>query len=234
MKVLAGACIARSTRILQWVYDRLAVSTSPTPADLIFVLAGKMERKEYGLKLYRAGFAQRLLLSVGRFEVSKMWRLDSRLATDLIAERGRTPPEQRHFFCLIDLRRTLIYKPDLPKWNTYGEALALREYLAREPVTSAIVVSTDIHIRRVALAFEKVFRHSTVKFTYCAVPECWSSVSKNQWWARRDDRTYVIAETVKTAIYRVILLLPEFAIRAGMRLWPDQSRRPSGGDSMVR
>ncbi len=58
--------------MLDWLYNRLTKKDALAPADLIFVLAGKMERKHYGLELYRAGFAKQLLLSVGRFEVSKM------------------------------------------------------------------------------------------------------------------------------------------------------------------
>ena len=58
--------------MLYWLYERLTRNDDPAPADLIFVLAGKMERKRYGLELYRARSAKRLILSVGRFEVSKL------------------------------------------------------------------------------------------------------------------------------------------------------------------
>lgn len=44
-----------------------------TPAHLIYATAGKMERKDYGLELYQVGLLPRLVLGVGRFEVSKMY-----------------------------------------------------------------------------------------------------------------------------------------------------------------
>jgi len=204
--------------LLLWLYERLTRVDAPRPADLIFVLAGRMERKQYGLELYRAGFADRLLLSVGRFEVSKMPRLSFDHAAELIAERDRTAPEQRHFFCDIDARRTVIHKPALRRWNTYGEALGLREHLSHEAVTRIIVVSTDIHLRRVALAFDQVFRGSAVEFQYCPVLASQSSVWKEGWWTRPADRKYVISETVKLAAYRAILLMPEFMIRHCMGL----------------
>ena len=203
---------------LQRLYERLTRNDVPAPADLIFVLAGKMERKQYGLDLYHAGVAKRLLLSVGRFEISKMPGLQLGCAQELIAQRDRTPPAQRHFFCQIDATEQRISKPQLRRWNTYGEALAVRAHLAREPAARVIVVSTDIHLRRVALTFEKVFRRSVVSFQYCPVPAGRSSLSSQGWWTRRLDRDYVTKETVKLAAYRAILLMPEFVIRYGMRL----------------
>src|ERR1035441_3224688 len=64
------SCLHRLYRCLTW-------NDSVEAVDLIFVMAGRMERKQYGLELYRAGIAPRLILSVGRFEVSKMSRLRS-------------------------------------------------------------------------------------------------------------------------------------------------------------
>ena len=204
--------------MLNWLYNRLTKKDAPCPADLIFVLAGKIERKRYGLELYRAHFAKQLLLSVGRFEVSKVPGLSITSSSELIAKRDLTPPEERHFFCQIDARQIRIYNPKLCIWNTYGEALGLRDHLANEPASRVIVISTDIHLRRVALAFEKMFRGSAVEFQYCPVPERQSSVSKNQWWTRADDRNYVLSETLKLACYGLILLLPDFAVRRCMRL----------------
>ena len=85
--------------LLLRLYERLTLRDAPTPADLIFVMAGRMERKQYGLELYRAGLAPRLVLSVGRFEVSKMYKVDLEhtLVEELIALRNKTRPEQRHF-----------------------------------------------------------------------------------------------------------------------------------------
>ena len=199
--------------LLQWLYERLARTDTAQKADLIFVLAGRMERKHYGLDLYRAGLAPRLLLSVGRFEVSKMAALPCDFSTELIAQRNRTAPERRHFFCDLSPSATRISTVDLPRWSTYGEALGLREYLAGDPARKVILVSTDIHLRRIALAFEKVFANSAVSFQYCPVPAALSSLGKNRWWTRRADRNYVMRETWKFAGYRVILLLPHLFVR---------------------
>lgn len=209
------------TDMLDWLYQRLTRTDRPQKADLIFVLAGKMERKQYGLHLYQSGLAPRLLLSVGRFEVSKMPKLPFEFSAELIAQRERTAPERRHFFCDVSPTATRIRAVDLPRWSTYGEALGLREYLGGDAVRDVILVSTDIHLRRVALTFEKVFIGSAVKFQYCPVPAALSSLEKAGWWTRRDDRSYVMRETAKLAAYRIILSLPHVIVRYLMRLKRD-------------
>jgi hypothetical protein len=177
-----------------------------------------MERKRYGLGLYDAGVAKGLLLSVGRFEVSKMHALHVPFIEELIAKRNETPPEHRHFFVEIDQHGVRIARPMLLRWNTYGEVLGLREYLGDEPVKKIIVVSTDIHLRRTAIALRHVFAGSGVQFRYCPVPQPQSSVSKNRWWTRLEDSRYVISEMVKLIGYQAILLLPESMIRRCMGL----------------
>lgn len=203
---------------LHWLSNRLTLDDLPAPADLIFVFAGKMERKAYGLGLYRSGIAGRLLLSVGRFEVSKMQALRLPFFGELISKRDATPPDQRHFFCELDGQGTHIRIPRLQVWNTYGEALGLRDYLAATPTKRVIVVSTDIHLRRIALIFRKVFRGSGIVFLYCPVSQAQTSVAKGRWWTRREGRRYVISETVKLIVYRAIFLLPESVIRSLMML----------------
>src|SRR5262245_882793 len=54
------------------LYESLTLTDQVQTVDLIVVMAGRMERKQYGLHLLRAGLTPRLILSVGRFEVSKM------------------------------------------------------------------------------------------------------------------------------------------------------------------
>src|SRR5215469_4373168 len=54
---------------LEGLWDYLDVSDSPEPSDVIFVLAGRSERKIYGLQLFNQNLAPWLILSVGRYEV---------------------------------------------------------------------------------------------------------------------------------------------------------------------
>jgi len=169
-----------------------------------------MERKAYGLQLYRAGIAPRLLLSVGRFEVSKMRGLELEGTEDLIAVRDATPPEERHFLVHIGSSGMQIEKLRLPRWSTYGEALGLRTFLDKQAVHRVLVISTDIHLRRVALSFRKAFQGTRFKFVYCPVPR------GVQW--HQADFQYVVQELFKLAGYRALLSLPPRATRLLMQL----------------
>ena len=176
-----------------------------------------MERKPYGLELYRAGFAPRLLLSVGRFEVSKMRAVDFQSVDELIAQRDRTVPDERHFFCEMSASGTRIEQLKLPQWNTYAEVVALREFLKPDMPRSLMVISTDVHLRRVAMVFKRVFREVPIEAHYCPVPPHSSTLRKGEWWMRQDDRHYVLKEAIKLVAYRAILSLPEGMIRRIMR-----------------
>jgi uncharacterized SAM-binding protein YcdF (DUF218 family) len=177
-----------------------------------------MERKCYGLELYRTGLAPRLTLSVGRFEVSRMSTLDQPVRDELISLRDRTWPADRHFFIDMENSGVHIEKVMLSRWSTYGEALAFRRCWQVRKAKRVMVVSTDVHLRRTALAFAEVFRGEPVEFHYCPVPSGFGFVQKSRWWTRRDDRRFVLREWVKLAGYRAILWAPAWAIRHLMRL----------------
>src|SRR5215469_8112970 len=117
---------------LHWVYDRLTRNDSLQPVDMIFVMAGRMERKHYALELYRARIAPELVLSVGRFEVSRMHQIGLGTFDELKTLRDQTRPQERHFFVMVDASGIHIEKTWCPRWSTYGEALGLRSFLEME------------------------------------------------------------------------------------------------------
>jgi hypothetical protein len=178
------------------LYERLTRDDPVRPVDLIFVMAGRMERKHYGLELFRRGVSPKLVLSVGRFEVSRMHSLSLEGIDELMALREQTPPAERHFFVEVRKSGTLIEKAPLPVWNTYGEALGLRKFLETEDARRVMIISTGIHLRRVAVAFGKAFRGTRIEFLYCATP------------FRPAGRRFMFKEMIKLAGYRVILLMP--------------------------
>jgi uncharacterized SAM-binding protein YcdF (DUF218 family) len=182
------------------------------------VIAGRIERKRYGLELYRAGLAPRLILSVGRFEVSKMLQLDLECIDELKSLRDETAPGERHFFVTTDVSGVRVEKVDLPMWSTYGEALAFRRFLEREDVRRVMVISTDIHLRRVALTFKQVFRAMPIQFLYCAVPAQPTPVAGENWRRRPVNRGFVVSELAKLCGYWMGLSAPQWARRRLMRL----------------
>lgn len=199
-------------------YESLTRNDSVQPVDLIFVIAGRMERKQYGLELYRAGLAPRLILSVGRFEVSKMSQLDLECIDELKALRDQTPPGERNFFVTLDVSGVRLDKAKLFRCSTYGEALAFRRQLEREDARRVMVVSTDVHLRRVDFTFSRVFRGTPVQFLYCPVPTRAGGMAKDNWWKRPTDRWFVINEMAKLVFYWTALSAPEWGARRLMRL----------------
>jgi uncharacterized SAM-binding protein YcdF (DUF218 family) len=199
-------------------YESLTRNDSVQPVDLILVMAGRMERKHYGLELYRAGLAPRLVLSVGRFEVSKMSQLGLECVNQLKSLRDETPPAERNFFVTMDVSGVRLEKVKLVRWSTYGEALAFRRLLEREHERRVIVVSTDIHLRRVAFTFSKVFRETPHRFLYCPAPTRGGYMEKDNWWKQPTDRWFVFNEMTKLAFYWMALSAPEFVARRLMRL----------------
>jgi uncharacterized SAM-binding protein YcdF (DUF218 family) len=78
--------------------------------------------------------------------------------------RDKTRPDERHFFVSVDSAGIRIDKARAPRWSTYGEALALRKFLEQHPARTVMVISTDVHLRRVALTFANVFRKVPIEF----------------------------------------------------------------------
>ena len=182
-------------------------------------MAGKVNRVQYGLELYRARLAPIVVLSIGRFDVSKLFRICPDDFRDLIGLRDRTPPDQRHFFWQMGTSGTFVELAALPSWNTYGEAVGLQQYLAQHQILAdrILVISTYVHLRRVAGTFRKVFNNFT-GFTFCAVPPGLSTLKPSSWWVDAENRRFILKESFKLIGYRLVLLLPIAAVHFCMRL----------------
>jgi uncharacterized SAM-binding protein YcdF (DUF218 family) len=163
--------VSLRTRLAQSVYDFLDVGKSPRPADCIFVMAGKQERKTYGIKMWRFGYAAQLILSVGRFEWRKFPELNLESDGGLGALVEQTPAKKRHFLLRLDRQDAICTLAKKRFFGTHSEARALSEYLSELSVRSLLVVSSPLHLRRVALAFRRAFRQDRIQLTFVAVPE---------------------------------------------------------------
>jgi hypothetical protein len=201
---------------LEKIYQLLTLGDKVEPADLVIVMAGRMDRKHYGLRLFRQGIAPKLLLSVGRYEISQMPETGLPGVDRLLALRSITPPDQRHFFISLDASGMEIERASLPSWNTYGEVVGLLQYLARADFSKVMVVTTDIHLQRVARTIRKLKGGRSPEFRYCPVPEV--QEIRKRWWKYPENRSYVLSELVKLAGYTLILSLPAHAAAKLMML----------------
>ncbi len=157
--------------IAQSVYDYLDVGKSPRPADCIFVLAGKQERKTYGIKMWRFGYAPQLVLSIGRFEWRKYGELGLESDGGLDDQKERIPPKKRHFFVRLDRQDTVCTPIRKGFFGTRTEAREFARYSRDLSIRSLLIVSSPVHLRRVALVFRRAFRKSGIQLTFVAMPE---------------------------------------------------------------
>jgi hypothetical protein len=194
-----NAQLAPQRFLFHHLWHFLAQADSPQRSDVIFVLAGRPERKAYGLQLFREEFGPRLILSVGRFEVRRMGSLGF---DDLnLRERAVSlPPDQRHFFIdLLGDSRKVILRGDAGK-GTHAELLSLGQYLEADQVASLLIISTSIHLGRVRRCCGRSVFFRGKEISYVPVPEPLSSVRCAGWWKYRNHWSYVLSEYAKTAI----------------------------------
>ena len=143
---------SRSLLLLPRLRAWLSPVDAPRQADLIFVLAGKVRRKEYALELSRQGLAPRILLSVGRFEIRRFSKMALPASLDLLKLAQEVPPSQRHYFVFFEGQevRTQYVRPG--RFGTLTEIDALARWLRENPdIRSVLVVSSDSHLRRIRM-----------------------------------------------------------------------------------
>lgn len=190
-----------------YLYRFLDIESPPQKCDCIFVLAGKPERKIFGIDLWRRGYAPELILSVGRFEWRRFYTL--RLPADggLRQLVDATPPKQRHFF--VRLRDSQVKAILIPRGRlgTMTEGRQLAALLRGGAIRSLMVVSTSIHLRRAALVFRHALRGSGIDLTFVAVPEDLSSIRRSDLGAVKEVRAALWEEFRKYCFYRLIFSL---------------------------
>ena len=176
---------------------------SPVICDLILVLAGRIERKPYGLKLFQQQLAPRLIVSVSRHEVRQTAKLLSVPA--LLELRDATPPNQRHFW--LDYReghQHMVRAKGIRRSSTFWELHALAGYLGGKAPKRIAIVSTSIHLRRVMLCCRKIPEFGGTDLLFLPVPEDLSSFVRAGWWRRPSHWRYILSEFAKLTAYALL------------------------------
>lgn len=124
----------------------LVVDEAPKQADVIIVLSGDESRLAKGAQLYKEGYADYVLLT----------RANEEFITKEEAINFGIPESQ----IILEEEAT----------STYTNATYAKSLLEEYQFNSSLVVSSDYHMRRTKLSFERVFEGTNMKLTYVAAP----------------------------------------------------------------
>ena len=188
----------------------LSPADPPRGADLIFVLAGEMHRKEYALTLFRQGFAPRILISVGRFEIRRFSRMALPVPIDLLGLAQGVPHPDRHYFVFFHGEEVRADRVQPRRFGTLTEIDALARWLEAHPeIRSLLVVSSDTHLRRIRLCWRSLLRPG-IELAFIAAPlsppSPAASVSPRENFGR-DQREYKYARSSAVAHWLELLKL---------------------------
>lgn len=148
----------------------LSPADPPRSADLIFVLAGEMHRKEYALTLFRQGFSLRILISVGRFEIRRFSRMALPVPIDLLGLAQEVSPPDRHYFVFFHGEEVHADRVRPRRFGTLTEIDALARWLDAHPeIRSLLVVSSATHLRRIRLCCRSLLRPG-IELAFIAAP----------------------------------------------------------------
>jgi uncharacterized SAM-binding protein YcdF (DUF218 family) len=186
------------------VYDFLNIGTAPKQADCIFVLAGRQERKVFGIRLWQQGYAPQLILSVGRFEWRKFYQLDLPRDGGLKAMVDEIPPVRRHFFVRVNQHSASCRWVQPGRLGTWREARAVAELFENDPIQSLMVISDAVHLRRTAVAFRRAFHGRGLQLVFVATEGLIIPAQRETWWRKPESRSFVVKELFKYLVYRTI------------------------------
>ena len=195
---LAGCIIAgvlSRAPILTWLGGQLIRSDNLEQSDAIVILSGGefAEREIEGADLYRAGFAPRVAISVGR---------EAPGAKEL-ARRGVGLSD------LLELRLYHLEGVGVPRSaisllpgrasSTRDEAVMAAEWSEANDVTSLIVVTSAYHTARAGFIFERIFDRQPVRISLR--PSGADDFRADSWWKERTTLRNGIFELQRTLFY---------------------------------
>jgi uncharacterized SAM-binding protein YcdF (DUF218 family) len=190
--------------LLPGLHAWLSPADHPRPADLIFVLAGHMNRKHYALQLFRDGLAPRLLFSVGRFEIRRFSKMPLPSPLDLLKLAQDVPPQQRHYFVLFQANESRVEHVQPRRFGTLTEIAALARWLAANPeVRSLLLISNDAHLRRIRLCCQSLLPFG-LRLTILPVPKSFLDPEEPQPSGMQSTFSDLV-ELLKLLLYRLLL-----------------------------
>jgi uncharacterized SAM-binding protein YcdF (DUF218 family) len=149
----------------------LVIDEKPIKSDVIIVLSGgRIDRLEKGVELYKKGFAPYLMISNGN--------------------------EESLFKAAMNMgvpSRSIILENHAR--STTDNALFTIKLMEKHNLNSAIVVSSDYHMRRVKTNYHKANKGVGFNFIYCSSQN--ASFNPAYWWKGKGNLFNTLSEYMK-------------------------------------
>ncbi|MCK5214484.1 MAG: YdcF family protein [Candidatus Omnitrophica bacterium] len=166
--------------ILQSIGSFLVFQDELKEVDVIIVLAGQDERVKEAVNLYKQGFSEHMIMT-GRSYDGKINR-----AENMRAQAIRLGIPQEHIIIESEAQ------------HTFEHPILVKPIMQARGFESAIVVSSPYHMRRVAMLFNRSFRHSAIELIYYPAQDSWINIE--EWWKSDASQRAVGFEYMKMAV----------------------------------
>jgi len=177
--VVSGLLFLAHGPILTKAGELIVKKDEMKPADAIVILAGEeTERVEYGVKLFKDGWARKdlLVMAGGPLVWKYTW-------AGLMKDHAESLGVPARKILVEDKSRT-----------TEEDAYYTKEILKNNRIASVILVTSPYHSRRASIIFEKVLGKD-IRIINAPTENSWFRV--DEWWKRRRDRATVLNEFSK-------------------------------------
>ena len=195
--LISGGYVARRPLLASpAVY--LRIEDPLRPADLIAVMPSGWEGVDYGIELYKKGYAPKLMLIGGYpFEFLqkdgpsfRVVRIDWELVARAIALEAGVPDD------------AILTRGGS---STYEQARQFVELAEASQLNTVIIVTDDVHSRRISWSVAKFPASAKLALIYSPVPRSiylpQEQFEADQWWADEESAKQVFAEYVKLGYY---------------------------------
>jgi len=146
----------------------LEINEEPKEVDVIVVFSGGDGRLEKAIELYELGYANKLIISNG-------------LADGLWEKANTLLPS-----------KSLILEDKAD--STFESAVYVKKIMDQYKFHSAILVSSDFHMRRIKINFNRVYKGSDDELLFVSSDTTYNSKA---WWMNKHNIGITISEYVK-------------------------------------
>jgi uncharacterized SAM-binding protein YcdF (DUF218 family) len=184
--LLGAAAFLNREKVLLVVGNYLVIQDRLVPADVIHVIAGDDYRTEYGIQLYKQGYAKYIFFTGGWYEPVG-WH--GAHGQQLALQRG------------IPLEAIVF--DDTKVTSTYDEVMLLKAWMdqSSQPIQSVMVVSDPFHMRRARWTYRRVLGKEA-KILLAPV-QFESTPYKREWWKDQESQNYIKDEYIKSVYYLI-------------------------------